>query len=210
MTKTQREVLILIGILIVIGVILIIRLGGGGNAPALPPPGTLPAGSAASPGPADDPGALLITQAPVEMLNPALSDSAIAARIMNGPIRDPFASNRRTTRPVRQTDPQPTVTRAPPERREIALTDWPEGVRYDMLSAIPGSPGEYSVLFNDQPVRVGEVIPGTRYNDEPGTEWRLVEASRLLIVIQREIHTDRIWEVSTYRHVLRPSMESDR
>jgi hypothetical protein len=216
MTKTQRELLMLVGILIVIGVILILRLGGNGDIPDLPPADTVPSTTrTATSGSAGDPGSLLITQAPMEMLNPALSDSAVTARITTGRIRDPFATNRRTntrvptTTTTTQQTTQQTTTREP-EMRENIHTEWPEGVRYDLLISRTGRPGEYSVLFNDQPVLVGEVIPGTRWNNIPETEWKLLEATPLRIVIQREVHTTEIWEVSTYRYVIRPSMESFR
>jgi len=214
MTKTQRELLMLVGILIVIGVILVIRLSGNGDIPDLPPAGTVTSTTrTATQGSAGDPGSLLITQAPMEMLNPALSDSAVAARITAGRIRDPFATTRRSNtrvppvQPPTQPTTQPTTTRAP-DRREITLTEWPDGVNYDMVMSRPGRPGEYSVLFNDQPVLVGEVIPGTMWNTIPETEWKLLEATPLRIVIQREVKTTEIWEVSTYRYVIRPSMES--
>jgi len=216
MTKTQRELLILVGILVVIAVIFIIRQSGNGDIPVLPPTGTVPANArTAAPGSARDPGSLLITQAPSGMLNPALSDSAVTARITAGRIQDPFATNRRTSTrvPTTQTTTQPTTqttTREPPSRREITLTEWPDGVGYEMVLSRPGSPGEYVVLFNDQQVLVGEVIPGTRWNNIPGTEWKLLEATRLLVRIQREVHTSAIWEVSTYRYVIRPSTESFR
>ncbi|MFC1627502.1 hypothetical protein ACFL3H_00130 [Gemmatimonadota bacterium] len=210
MTKTQRELLILVGILVVIAVILFLRLGGGGDAPPAPIANT-PAAQRVTPG-ADDPQTLLITQAPAEMLNPMLADSAVTARITAGAIMDPFASVRLTSSQTssRQTTRQPEPVRSAPSLREIPLSDWPEGLKYDGLVSRAGVPGEYSVLFNDQPVQVGGKIPGTQWNNTEGTEWVLREANRLVIVIQREVHTDRIWEVTTYRHVIRPSVERER
>jgi len=100
----------------------------------------------------------------MEMLNPALSDSAVAVRIASGRIRDPFASDRRvSTRPPTTTTTRPPARRRdPPTRQERHFTDWPEDVIYGGLVSRAGAPGTYSVLFNDQSVQVGEVIPGTR------------------------------------------------
>ena len=223
MSKTQRELLILVGILLVIAVILYIRLGGGGEGAAPPPATTPPAGQTAAPGtpgttgPAqpgggESPEPLLITQAPAEMLNPALTDSAVAARISSGRIRDPFASDRRAstrapTRTPTRREPEP---RAEPTLRETWLEDWPPGITYEGLMPRLDAPGEFAVEFNGHTVRVGEPIPGTGVSGIPDSEWVLREASTLVILIRREVKDDSRWEVTWYRHIRNESMESGR
>jgi len=222
MTKQKRELLILAGILIVIAVLLIVRLGGEGDIPPfpvtanVPPAGRTVTPGTAQPGGTGNPRTLLITQAPVEMLNPMFSDSAVTARIEAGAIRDPFASVHRTAsrassrQPTRQQASQPSRISTPPPLREFFLDDWPDDVEYGGLIPRVDAPGEYSVRFNGRPMRVGEKIPGTEWNDILGTEWELREASRLLIVIRREVKNDTKWEITWYRYVIMQLMESDR
>ncbi|MFC1500503.1 hypothetical protein ACFL6T_05770 [Candidatus Zixiibacteriota bacterium] len=210
MTKTQRELLILGGILAVIVVIIVLRMGGGDETPVVPVTNVPPAGQRVTPG-TDNLQGLDITQAPVEMLNPMLTDSAVTARIAAGTIRDPFASDRRIStrtpsRTPRQTDP----VRSEPTLREVYLESWPDGVTFQGLLPRIDAPGEYAVQFNGEPVRTGETIAGTRWNNIAGTEWVLREASRLVIVIRREVKTSTRWEITWYRHVRMQSMEADR
>ncbi len=211
MTKTQRELLILVGILVVIAVILFLRSGGGDDTPTAPVTDVPSSGQTVTPG-TDDPQTLLITQAPMEMLNPMLTDSAVTARIAAGAISDPFASNRRTSSgtPTRQPARQPDPVRRDPTLQETFLPEWPDGVTYQALLPRIDAPGEYSVQFNGQSVRVGGQITGTRWNNIAGTEWVLREASRLVIVIRREVHTSTRWEITWYRHVRMQSMEDER
>lgn len=210
MTKQQRELLILVGILVVIAVILIFRLGGGEDTPPLPvtasapPAGQTVTPGTAQPGETGNPRTLLITQAPMEMLNPMLSDSAVAARIEAGAIRDPFASVHRTASraPSRQPIRQPPRISTPPSLRETFLDDWPDDVRFQALIERADAPGFYSVRFNGQLVIMGDKIPGT--------EWVLIEASKILIVIKKVIKTSTRNEIMWYKHVPLQSMETDR
>ncbi|MFC1595307.1 hypothetical protein ACFL3X_00125 [Gemmatimonadota bacterium] len=213
MTKTQRELLILGGILVVIVVILLLRQGGEGDTLTTPvttnepsagqtvAPGT--SGTAQPPG-TENPQTLLITQAPAEMLNPMLSDSAIAARIESGSIRDPFASDHRITsrNPSRQPTRQPTRAPDPPTPREDFLDDWPEDVQFQMLIERADAPGFYSARFNGQLVAEGGKLPGT--------EWVLIEASKIQIVIKRVIQTSTRHEITWYYYRPLQSMETDR
>ncbi len=211
MTKTQRELLILVGILVVIAVILFLRSGGGDDTLTAPVTDVPSAGQTVTPG-TDDPQTLLITQAPMEMLNPMLTDSAVTARIAAGAISDPFASNRRTSSgtPTRQPARQPDPVHRDPTLREIFLPEWPDDLEYEGLFPRVDAPGEYTVQFNSQAVRVGERVLGTTWNNIAGTEWVLREASRLVIVIRREVKTSTRWEITWYRHVRMQSMEDDR
>jgi len=208
MTKTQRELLILAGILAVIVVIILLRSGGENETPTAPVTRVPSAGQTVVPG-TDDPQTMLLTQAPMEMLNPMLTDSAATARIEAGLIRDPFASDRRTSSrgPSRQPTLQPDPVRRDPTLEESYLENWPEGVTYGGIMERVDAPGEFSVRFNGQPVRVGGQIPGTRWNNIAGTEWVLREASRLVIVIRREVKTSTLWNITWYRHVRMQSME---
>jgi len=222
MTKQKRELLILVGILIVIAVLLIVRLGGEGDIPPfpvtanVPPAGRTVTPGTAQPGGTGNPRTLLITQAPVEMLNPMFSDSAVTARIEAGAIRDPFASIHRTSsrtsqrQPTRQQTSQPPRISTPPPMGEIFLDDWPDDIEFGGLIERIDAPGEFSVRLNGQWVRVGGQVPGTTWNNIAGSEWELREASRLLIVIRREVKNNTRWEITWYKHVRMQLMESDR
>ncbi len=200
MTKTQRELAILGGILAVLSVLLVLRLrsGGGGSSGTVPPamgtPGaaTQPAGT-----PATGPGTVPIplSQYPLELLEPGLSDSMVAAKIMAGGFADPFSRDRSR---VQETAPAParqnTTPAAPRPWRDQQLSQWPPGVRYQGVIEKVDAPGNYTVRFNGQIVDVGEKIPTT--------DWVLAEANALLVRIRREDTRNRIrYE---YRYLLPP------
>jgi len=193
MTKQQRELLTFFGILVVLGTILIIRFSGGGDE-IVPPAGSpaTTASSTARPGgtpapgtasqPGTDPGDLTVDQVPIEMLNPALSDSAVSARITAGSITNPFAENRRTT-PVRQPSRQPTRDPAPLERiaRERTLEDWPEDLSFSTLVERSDAPGVWRARINNAWYEMGDEIEGTG--------WQLMEVGRRIIRLQKKEQT---------------------
>jgi hypothetical protein len=192
MTKQQRELLTFFGILVVLGTILIIRFSGGGDEtpPAVPPVtaagSTAQAGSTPAPGTGTQPGTapddLTVDQVPIEMLNPALSDSAVAARITTGSLTNPFAQNRRTT-PVRQPTRQPTRDPAPVQRlsRERTLERWPEELQYQSLLERSDNPGVYRVRINGSWYEMGDTVTGT--------SWQLLEVNARIIRLQKKEQT---------------------
>lgn len=187
MSKTQRELLMLAGILVFLGGILYIRLSGGGKSSS---PSTVPASGSqtqtvsqpggTAPGtmtPGDQPG--LPPQSALAFFEPGLTDSAVTARIFSSTVGDPFARIRggqtrptqRITRPQRQPTTQPA-------RRVEYLDDWPARITYQGHFPVAGSPGVFRARFNGRTVQVGEKIPPTDYI--------LVEASALLVQIRWE------------------------
>jgi hypothetical protein len=201
MTKTQRELSILGGILLVLSVMLFLRFrpGGAGGSSTVPPamgtPGaaTQPAGT-----PATGPGTVPIplSQYPLELLEPGLSDSMVTAKITTGGFADPFSRDRGRVRETAPTPTRPTIQApaAPRPWRDQQLSEWPPGVRYQGVIEKVDAPGSYTVRFNGQIVDVGEKIPTT--------DWILAEANAVLIRIRREDTRNRIrYE---YRYVLPP------
>ena len=188
MSKTQRELLMLAGILVFLGGILYVRLSGAGESS---PPSTVPASGSRTQAvslpegavprtmtPGDQPGHL--PQSSLAFFEPGLTDSAVTARIFSSIVGDPFASIRGgQTRPTQQiTRPQiqqPTTQRA---RRVEYLDDWPAQITYQGHFPVAGSPGVYRAMFNGRIVQVGEKIAPT--------EYILVEASALLVQIRWE------------------------
>ncbi len=205
MTKTQRELAILGGILAVLVVIMVMRSRGGDGAaggPAAGPRTTAAAGSPQRPAtrPGTSPGGTaqrpLLTQYPLELLEPGLSDSAVTAKIRSGGFADPFALDRGRSRPppTPTTTTQPNQPQPPRTWTDRQLSEWPAGIRYGGLIEKEDSPGSYTVRFNDRAIDVGETIPGT--------EWRLIEASPILIRIQRDDTRNRIHYY--YRYLVPP------
>ena len=214
MSKTQRELLILGGILIVLGGLLFLRFGTEEAPDSAEPAGTpaagVPAGAAperpltrgemqrlqagGQPAAPDDP-APLLARFPIEMLDPALSDSAVAARIAAGGVPDPFAEDRGRRAPVRTSTTRTPTPPAQQEIRTVQLTDWPEGIRFEGIFQIAGSPGAFSTSFNGHRVLVGEKIPNT--------EWELIEASVLMVRIRRQTRN----LIEEYRYLLRLSWQ---
>ena len=200
MSKTQRELLMLSGILIVLGGILYLRLGRGGESPStvtvqnqgsqvqttsLPggvTPGTTPPG--------------VLAQYPLEFLEPGLTDSAVTARIYGSSVGDPFARYRgRPTRTTQQTTrPQQRVPATPPPRQVIYLDDWPPQVRYQGVFQVAGSPGVFRARFNGRNVQLGEKISPTQYV--------LVDASPLLVRIRWE--DERSNTIRIFRYLMQP------
>ncbi len=172
MTKQQRELLTFFGILVVLGGILVMRFSGGNE--TVPPPGqpATATGAAGQPGPGStpggptqpgtEPGSLTVDQVPIEMLDPALSDSAVTARIMAGSITNPFAANRRTV-PVRQPTRRPEPEPEPVERttERVTYEDWPDELRYGGISERADAPGVYRVRINNEYFLQGETVTGT-------------------------------------------------
>jgi len=202
MSKTQRELLILGGILATLAVILIMRFGGGeSTSPAQTPatatsgggsPGTTPGSTVPAQGTATD--TQLLAQYPLEMLVPGLGDSAVAARIRSNSVPDPFSSTwGRATRPVTTTRPTPSQPRTKPT---VQLDDWPAGVRFNGVSGNIDDPGQYVALFSGRPVKQGDKIPGTEY---------VVETVTATVVIIRGEFPDRI---EVYRYEIRSVDES--
>ncbi len=200
MTKTQRELAILGGILAVLVVIMVMRSGGGDGtatdssttaaaSPQRPAtrPGTTPGGAAQQPP---------LSQYPLELLEPGLSDSAVTAKIRSGGFADPFALDRGRSRPAPTpaTTTQPSRPQPPRTWTDRQLSEWPAGVRYQGLIEKEDAPGSYTVRFNNRATDVGETIPGT--------EWRLIEASPILIRIQRDDARNRIHYY--YRYLVPP------
>jgi hypothetical protein len=195
MTKTQRELSILGSILTVLSVLLVLRFRPGGG-PVTPPPGgtptttTRPTARPAQPGgtPATGPGtvAIPLSQYPLELLEPGLSDSMVAAKIVAGGFSDPFSHDRGR---VQETSPTParprtTTPAAPRPWREQQLSAWPPGVRFVAVVEKVDAPGNFTVNFGGRIIDVGETIPGT--------DWMLVEANAVLIRIRREDTRNRI------------------
>ena len=205
MSKTQRELLILGGILAARSGILIMRIGGGDSAPTTPPaqtpamatsgggtPGTTPGSTVPGQGSATD--TQLLAQYPLEMLVPGLSDSAVAARIRSGEVPDPFSATRgRQTRPASTTRPTPSRPRAKPT---VELDDWPAGVRFNGVSGNIDDPDQYVALFSGRPVKQGDKIPGT--------EYVVVTVTATVVEIRGEF-PDRI---EVYRYEIRSVDES--
>jgi hypothetical protein len=203
MTKTQRELSILGGILLVLAILLILRFRPGGG--AIPPPaaGTSPAVTRPVPRPAQPGGtpatgavSIPLSQYPLELLEPGLSDSAVAAKITAGGFADPFSRDRGRVQETAAAPAQPTprTPAAPRPWRDQQLSDWPAGVRCQSVIEKVNAPGSYTVRFNGRIVDVGEKIPGT--------DWILVEANAILVRIRREDAQNRIrYE---YRYVLPP------
>ncbi len=208
MSKQKRELLIFFAILVVLGGLLIIRLGGGGEESGIPaagPPSTVggavqPGGPPATGGPHSvgvSPGNLTVDQVPIEILNPALSDSAVAARIARSLIVNPFAENRgiSTQRgPIRPT--QPATRPRDPTLREVKLDEWPEGLRLQSISEYSEAPGTYRARINGHIVSVGEKIPGT--------DWELREVMRNSIVLFREVKTSSEWIQYHFTYTIPP------
>jgi hypothetical protein len=208
MTKTQRELSILGGILLVLSVLLVLRFrpGGAGSSGTVPPAtGTQtaanrPAPRPAQPGgtPATAPGtvAIPLSQYPLELLEPGLSDSMVTAKITTGGFADPFSRDRGRVRETAPTPTRPTIQApaAPRPWRDQQLSEWPPGVRYQGVIEKVDAPGSYTVRFNGQIVDVGEKIPTT--------DWILAEANAVLIRIRREDTRNRIR--SEYRYLLPP------
>ena len=203
MSKTKRELLIFGGILAVLAVVIVLRSQGSSDTTPVNVARQSPAGSAtATPGGtvqgtgvADPSSAELMQRYPVAMLVPTLSDSAVAARIRAATVPDPFAENRRRVtraQPAPVQRPQRPVQ--PRTKPTINLTDWPAGVRFNILAAVAGSPGVHRATFSGRPVSVGEKIPGT--------EFVLVEATLAYLVIRAEFR-DRIEQ---FRYVVIPPL----
>ena len=186
MSKTQRELLMLAGILVFLGGILYVRLSGGGesspsstvSAPGSQvQPGSQPGGSApgmVTPGIQPD-----LPQSAMAFFALGLTDSAATARIFRSSVGDPFANIRGgQTRPTQQvTRPQrPQTTQ--PARSVKYLDDWPAQVTYQGHFPVAGSRGVFRAMFNGRIVKVGEKIAPT--------EYILVEASALLVQIRWE------------------------
>lgn len=205
MSKTQRELLMLFGILVLIGGILYLRLGRGGESSAAgTPPGLVP--QVQAPGQptgglspdmtrsGDQPNPL--AQYPMEFPEPGLTDSAVAARITSGSIADPFARYRgrpiRTTQRPTQAQTQETVT--PPPPHVIYLEDWPAGIRYQGVFPIAGSPGRWRARFNGRNVQIGERVPSAN----PSAEYVLVDASPVLVQIRWEDEDSNTVRIFTY------------
>ncbi|MFO7769066.1 MAG: hypothetical protein R6W82_08970 [bacterium] len=195
MSKTQRELLILGGILGVLAVILLLRFGGGEEEAPVPageeqPVPTRPLtrgemmrGEGGGTPTASQIQGELARQLPMDLVVPGLSDSAVTARIAAGGVPDPFSELRGPVRRTTRSTPQPTSTRSPRAWRQETLSDWPSGLDFQGLIPVMGEPGVYAAQFNNHSVRVGEKIPGT--------DWELREASRLLVRLYRRDESTR-------------------
>jgi len=205
MSKTQRELLMLFGILVVLGGILYLKLGRGEESSAAgTPPGRVsqmqvpgqPTGglspdttrSGDQPNPLD--------HYPLESLEPGLTDSAVAARIARGSIADPFARyrgrpTRTTQRPTRTETQEPEI---PPPLQWIYLEDWPAGMRFQGVYPVAGSPGVWRTRFNGRNVQIGEKVPSAN----PSAEYVLVDASPLLVRIKWEDKDSNTVRIFTY------------
>jgi hypothetical protein len=183
MTKTQRELLILGGILSVLAVVIVMR--GRNSSGSLPANAARPTSSGTQatnpPGTqaVDPTSTQLMQQYPIAMLVPGLSDSAVVARIRAATVPDPFVANRgRVTRPTQTPVQRPQRPPQPRTKPTVNLQDWPAGVRFNILAQVAGSPGVYRATFSGRPVSVGEKIPGT--------EFVLVDATATYLVIRAE------------------------
>ncbi len=187
MSKTQRELLMLAGILVFLGGILYIRLSGGGESSrpsTMPAPGSRtqtasrPVGTA--PGTMTPGGEGLQSQSALAFFEPGLTDSAVTARIFSSSVGNPFARYRGgQTRPTRpSTRPQRQQPATPLTRRVEYLDDWPPQITYQGVFPVADSPGVFRARFNGRNVQVGEKIAPT--------EYVLVEASPLLVQIRWE------------------------
>lgn len=206
MSKTKRELLIFAAIMVVLGGILYLRFGGGGESRS-PVPTSNQTSSVTSTSEVpdqsqtlqgEDPHALLSAHSPDLLLDPTLSDSAVAVRITRGSFIDPFARDRPR---ASQTTPRPATQQQTQQSNqdrlvEEYLPDWPEGIRYQALMGVAGEPGVYTVTFNGRVVRVDEQIPSTL---SPG--FVLVEASPSLIWIRKEVKSgSRTTKVIHYKY----------
>jgi hypothetical protein len=199
MSKTQRELLILGGILATLTVVLVVRGRGSrpANAARQTSPGT-EATTAEGSQAVDPTSAELMRQYPIAMLVPTLSDSAVTARIRAATVPDPFAENRgRVTRPQQAPVRRPQRPTQPRTRPTIDLTDWPAGVRFNILAEVPDSPGVWRASFSGRPVNVGEKIRGT--------EFVLVDATAAYLIIRAEF-ADRI---EVFRYVVPPPTDTE-
>lgn len=196
MSKTQRELLILGGILAALAVILVLRFSGGeedGTTVASPSSsaqqeetassrpltrGEMMRGEQSGARTAAEVQGELAGALPLELVAPGLTDSAVTVRIRQGAIPDPFSEVRGSVRRTAQPSRQQPARQQPREYREVQLNDWPEGIDFQGLLPVMGQSGVYAAQFNNQTVRVGERIPGT--------DWELTESSRLLIRLRRE------------------------
>jgi hypothetical protein len=207
MSKTQRELLILGGILATLAVVLVMRgRGSSGTRPANAARQSSASTQATTPGGTTTPGnqavdptsTELMRQYPIAMLVPTLSDSAVAARIRAATVPNPFAENRgRVTRPQQAPVRRPQRPTQPRTRPTIDLTDWPAGVRFNILAEVPDSPGVWRASFSGRPVNVGEKIRGT--------EFVLVDATAAYLIIRAEF-ADRI---EVFRYVVPPSTDTE-
>jgi len=195
MSKTQRELLILGGILAALAVILVLRFSGGEEGTTASSPSSSAQQEQTSPSRPLTRGEMmrgeqggartaaevqgeLAGSLPLELVAPGLTDSAVTARIRQGAIPDPFSEVRGTVRRTTRSSQQQPARQQPRDYREVQLNDWPEGIDFQGLLPVMGQPGVYAAQFNNQTVRVGERIPGT--------DWELTESSRLLIRLRRE------------------------
>jgi hypothetical protein len=216
-TKQQRELLTFFGIIVVLAVILIIRFTGGGGDTVTPPgsqpvatgPAT-PGNQTPSPGgqgqTETDPDDLTVDQVPIEMLHPALSDSAVTARITAGSITNPFAENRRTE-PVRQPSRQQSrPTRIDTVYREVPLDEWPEELSFSTLVERSDAPGVWRARINGSWYEMGDEIEGAG--------WKVMEVGARLIRLQKQETTRErnqvIIRTYFFRYVIPPAGSRSR
>lgn len=203
MSKQQRELLILFGILVVLGGIFYMRFGRGGNSPnpqlAQPQQGQ-PAGGgtpgAGTPGQPGDQLPTLATQFPLDFLLPGLSDSTLAVKIMGGRTPNPFATNHMRPPRVRSDQTQQTRTTRPaqPDTHLVELDKWPEGIRYTAVTPVLNEPGVFTVTINGLVLRKDDEIPGTGFV--------VVEITPLLVRIRKEETVGNVTTITTYRHII--------
>jgi hypothetical protein len=204
MSKQQRELLILFGILVVLGGIFYMRFGRGGQSPnpqlAQLQQGQPPAGGgtpgAGTPGQPGTQLPTLATQFPLDFLLPGLSDSALVAKIMRERTPNPFAQNHLRPPRVRSETTQPTRPTRPaqPDTVLVELDSWPRGMGYRGVTPVLSEPGVFTVNINGQALRTGDEIPGTGF--------MVVEVNPLLVRIRKEETVGNVTTITTYRHII--------
>jgi len=213
MTKQQRELLLFFGILVVLGGILVLRFSGGDETVAPPGQSAAATGTAGQPGPGSTPGgptqpgtgpgSLTVDQVPIEMLDPALSDSAVTARIMTGSITNPFAANRRTAParpPTRRTEPEPEPVERTTER--ITHEEWPDELNYGGISEKADAPGVFRVRINGEYFEQGDTVTGTG--------WEIRELAARLVRLYKFESRGTTDYYHYFQHVIPPPRGSFR